>query len=420
VLGKWVSLAWLSPDGHRLLATRVLRGFGYGYLGVVLAIYLEQIGLSTFQVGLVLGAAVAGSAAMNILWSLLADRYGRRRTVATMALLMALGGALFAIGGNVWLLITAAFTGTISASSAEVGPFLTVEQAILPQTTDDIRRTRLFSIYDTLGTLASAFGSLFAGSVAVFAALGLKGADAYRPLFVLYALIGLANLALFARLTPAVETVRIEGVRRFIGVHRSARIVAMLSALFALDALAGGLIIQSLVAYWFHLRWGLSPQALGVLFFCAGLLSGTSLLVAGWLAGRIGLLNTMVFTHLPSNLLLILVPLAPAAWLAVAVYLLRVSLSQMDVPTRRSYTMAVVDPDERTATAGITNASRAVSSAISPVLTGLAFSLAALGLPFIVAGVMKVAYDLLLYVRFRDLRPPEEISRRSGTTGRTS
>jgi MFS family permease len=416
--GHWLKLDWLSPDGRRLLLTRVLRGFGYGYLGVILAIYLEQIGLSTLQVGLVLGAAVAGSAVMNILWSLLADRYGRRRTVATMAVLMALGGALFAVGGSVWVLIAAAFTGTISASSAEVGPFLTVEQAILPQTTDDLKRTRLFAVYDTLGTVAGAVGSLFAGSVAVFAALGLRGADAYRPLFVLYGAIGLANLALFARLSPAVETVRIEGVRRFIGVHRSARVVALLSALFALDALAGGLIIQSLVAYWFHLRWGLSPQALGILFFWAGLLSGSSLLVAGWLAGRIGLLNTIVFTHLPSNLLLILVPLAPASWMAVAVYLARTSLSQMDVPTRRSYTMAVVDPDERTATAGITNASRTVSSAVSPVLTALAFSLAALGLPFIAAGVMKVVYDLLLYFSFRNLHPPEEVARRSRTTGR--
>jgi MFS family permease len=399
----------VSPDGRRLLATRVLRAFGYGYLGVILAIYLQKIGLTTLQVGAVLGAAVAGSAVMNILWSLLADRYGRRRTVITMAVLMVVGGILFAFSDNLWVLLLGAFTGTISASSGEVGPFLTVEQAILPQTASDARRTRLFSVYDTLASFAGAAGALFAGSVAVFARLGLSGANAYRPLFFLYAAIGLANLAVFARLSPAVETARIEGVRRFIGIHRSARTVALLSVLFGLDALAGGFIIQSLVAFWFHLRWGLEAEMLGVLFFFAGLLSGVSLLVAGWMAERVGLLNTMVFTHLPSNVLLILVPLAPAAWLAVALFLARMSLSQMDVPTRRSYTMAVVDPDERTATAGITNASRTLSSAVSPVLTGLAFSVAALGLPFFLAGGLKILYDGLVYLTFRNLRPPEEV-----------
>ena len=401
-------LTWLQPDGKKLLVTRALRTFGYGFLAVALGLYLEQLGLTSFQVGLVLTAAVAGSALMNIFWSLVADRFGRRRTIATMAILMVAGGLVFTVGDRLWLLILGAFTGTISASSAEVGPFMTVEQAILPQTAPDERRTWLFSIYDTLGNLAGAVGALFTGTVGLFAQLGLTGASSYRPLFVVYAGIGFLNLLLFLSLSAGVESGGAEGPRRIAGLHRSAGIVARLSVLFGLDALAGGLVLQSLVAYWFHLRWGLSPATLGALFFWAGLLSSTSLLAAGWLAQRFGLLNTMVFTHLPSNLLLVLVPLAPVSWLAVLFFLARTSISQMDVPTRKSYTMAVVAPDERTAAAGITNVARTVASAVSPLASGAAIAMGALGLPFFVAGGLKVAYDGLIYATFRNVHPPEE------------
>ena len=239
----------------------------------------------------------------------------------------------------------------------------------------------------------------------------LAGADAYRPLFVLYALIGLANLGIFSRLSPVVEVAKVEGERRFIGIHRSRGTVARLSLLFGLDAFAGGFVVQALVAYWFAVRWGLSPEVLGVVFFWVGVVSGLSLLAASWLAARIGLLNTMVLTHLPSNVLLILVPLAPTAWVAVALFLARMSISQMDVPTRQSYSMAIVDPDERTATAGITNVARSVATAASPILTGVAFSVAALGLPFFVAGGLKIVYDVLVYRTFRGVHPPEELSR---------
>ena len=401
-------LDWLQPDGRRLLCTRALRTFGYGYVGVVLGLYLQQLGLSALQVGMVLTAAVAGSALMNVLWSLAADRFGRRRTVATMALLMIAGGLLFALTDRLWLLVLAAGTGTISASSAEVGPFLTVEQAILPQTAPDDRRTWLFGLYDGVGSLAGAAGALCTGAVAIFARLGLTGASSYRPLFVLYAAIGLLNLLLFLSLSSGVEAAHVEGGRRFVGLHRSTGTVTRLSALFGLDALAGGFVVQSIVAYWFHLRWGLSPATLGVLFFWVGLLSGLSLLVASRMARRFGLLNTMVFSHLPSNLLLVLVPLAPAAWIAVLLFLARMSVSQMDVPTRRSYTMAVVDADERTAAAGITNVARTAASAVSPVLSGAAVGVGALGLPFFVAGGLKVLYDGLVYLTFRDVHPPEE------------
>jgi len=401
-------LAWLSTDGKKLLVTRILRTFAYGYLTVVIAIYLARLGLDTIQVGLVLSAAIFGSALMTVLWALVADRYGRRRTVATMAILMIAGGLIFAFGSTFPLLVLGAFTGTISATSSEVGAFLTVEQAILPQTASPERRTWLFSIYAFVANVAQAVGSLFAGSVAAFAALGLAGADAYRPLFVLYAVIGLLNLLIFLSLSDKVEAARVEGERRFFGVHRSAGTVAKLGALFGLDAFAGGLVVQSLVAYWFFVRWGFDPGALAVLFFFVNILSGVSLLAAGWLAGRIGLINTMVFTHLPSNLLLVLVPLMPTAGLAAALFLARMSISQMDVPTRQSYTMAVVDPDERTATAGLTNVARSTASAVAPAVTGWAFSVAALSLPFFVAGALKVVYDMLIFFSFRGLRPPEE------------
>jgi MFS family permease len=404
-------LPWLSADGKKLLLTRVLRTFAYGYLSVVVGVYLDLLGLDPLRIGVVLTAAIAGSAVMTVFWSLVADRYGRRRTVATMALLMAVGGAAFALTDSFVVLLLAGFTGTISATSSEVGVFQTVEQAILPQTAPDERRTWLFAVYNTLATFAGALGALFAASVGLFAALGLHGADAYRPLFVLYALAGLANFAIFLTLSERVERAHIGGERRFIGVHRSRGTVAKLSALFGLDAFAGALVVQSFVAYWFFLRWGLEPGLLAVIFFWVGVLSGLSLLAAGWLASRIGLLNTMVLTHLPSNALLMLVPLAPSAPLAVGLFLLRMSLSQMDVPTRQSYTMAIVDPDERIATAGITNVARTTASAISPTLTGLAFSAAALGLPFFVAGGLKIVYDGLIYVTFRKVRPPEEAVR---------
>jgi len=410
VTGGW--LRWVTPDGRRLLLARVLRTFAYGYLSVVLGVYLDRLGLDPTRIGTVLTSAIAGSAVMTVAWSVFADRYGRRRTISTMAVLMAIGGLAFAMTDSIAILVLAGFTGTISATNSEVGVFQTVDQAMLPQTAPDARRTWLFAVYNTLAMFGGAIGALFAASVGIFERLGLTGADAYRPLFVLYALVGLANLALFAGLTDKLELTRVEGERRSLGIHRSRRTVAKLAALFSIDAFAGGLVVQSLVAYWFYIRWGLDPGQLAVLFFAVNVLSGLSLLAAGWLAARFGLLNTMVFTHLPSNLLLVLVPVMPTAALAVAIFLLRMSISQMDMPTRQSYTMAVVDPDERAATAGLTNVARTASSAFSPLVTGVAFAAGSFALPFFLAGALKIAYDGLVYVTFRGVRPPEEVRSR--------
>jgi MFS family permease len=402
-------LNWITGDGRLLLAARVLRTFGYGYLAVVLGLYLAALGMSAFVIGLVTAAAIGGSAAMTVAWSLAADRYGRRRTVMTMAVLMAIGGLLFAVASSPWLLLLAAFTGTISATSSEVGVFNTVDQAVLPQVVAPDRRTWAFATYGLIGNLSQAAGALSAALVGVFSSIGLHGADAYRPLFWLYAAIGIANLALFSRLSERVELALVEGPRRFLGIHRSRATIVRLSALFGLDAFAGGFVVLALVSYWFELRWGLSPAWLGVIFFWAGVLSALSFLAAGWLATRIGLLNTMVFTHLPSNVLLILVPLMPTAWLAVVLFLARMSVSQMDVPTRQSYTMAIVDTDERTAAAGITNVARSVATAISPPIAGYAFSVAALGIPFFLAGGLKIVYDLLVWRSFRRIQPMKDL-----------
>jgi MFS family permease len=328
--------------------------------------------------------------------------------VITVALLMAAGGCLFALASSPVLLLLAAFTGTISATSSEVGVFNTVDQAILPQVVPPERRTWAFATYGLVGNLSQAAGALSAGLIGVFSSLGLHGADAYRPLFWLYAAIGFANMVLFSRLSDGVEMAKLDGPRAFIGIGRSRSLVVRLSALFGLDAFAGGFVVLALVSYWFSLRWGLSPEWLGVVFFWAGVLSAFSFLAAGWLAARIGLLNTMVFTHLPSNLLLMLVPLMPTAWLAVALFLARMSLSQMDVPTRQSYSMAIVDPAERTATAGITNVARSVATTISPPIAGYALSITAMAVPFLLAGGLKIVYDLLLWRAFRGIHPPEE------------
>jgi MFS family permease len=396
----------VGRDGRLLLAARALRMFGYGYVSVVLGLYLRSLGFDDLTVGLLLGAALGGTALMTVAWTLLADRVGRRRTLLVTAALMCVAGLLFAVGDAAWIFALAALTGTITPSRAELGVFTTIDQAVLPATaSSSSQRTWLFSAYGLIGAAAGALGSLFAGTTDLLGGAGLAETDAFRVLFAVYAAIGLANLLLFAGLSDAVE----EGAgvgRRFSGVHRSRGIVLRLAGLFAVDAFAGGFVVQALVAYWFALRWDLQPGELGVLFFVAGVLSAASFAGAGWLAGRIGLLNTMVFSHIPSNLFLILVPLAPTAPLAAAAFLARSALSQMDVPTRQSYTMALVDPDERVATAGIANVVRSLAAIGSPMLAGVAFGTAAIGLPFMVAGGLKIAYDLALYRMLRPVQLP--------------
>jgi MFS family permease len=389
--------------------------FGYGSLAVVLVLYLAALGLDALTIGAILTLTLIGDTLISLWLTTHADRLGRRRVLVAGSLLMVAAGIAFAATSWVPLLVLAATIGVISPTGNEVGPFLAVEQAALSETTPDARRTPVFAWYNLAGYVATAFGALSAGiATQVLLGAGLVEVDAYRAIVVGYAVIGLALAAVFARIGPAVEVrpARAQDgadIRGRLGLGRSRRIVLRLSSLFALDAFAGGFVPQSLMAYWFHLRFGVEPALLGSTFFGANLLSAVSSLSAARIAARIGLINTMVFTHLPSNVLLILVPLMPTLPLAIGCLLLRYTLSQMDVPTRQSYVMAVVDPRERSAAAGVTGIARTTGAAISPALSApLVASAGLASAPFFLAGGLKVVYDLLLYRSFRsDVRGRE-------------
>jgi MFS family permease len=402
----------MTADARLLFATRIARMFGYGLLSVVLVLYLVALGIDGVMVGVILTLTLLGDAAISLWLTTHADRLGRRRILIVGAALMLLAGIVFAVAGDPWILLLAATIGVISPSGNEVGPFLAVEQASLSQTLPDRERTRVFGWYNLVGSLATAAGALAAGFVAQsLLGSGASEVDSYRAIVLGYAIIGIALAALFSRLSAAVEVpAAVEtSVATRLGLHRSRGIVLRLAALFSLDAFAGGFVMQSLIAYWFHQRFGADPAALGAIFFGANILAGISALAAARLAARIGLINTMVFTHLPSNVLLILVPLMPTLPLAVAVLLARFAISQMDVPTRQSYTLAVVEPDERSAAAGVTGIARSLGAAVSPSLaTPLLQSVPLAGLPFIIGGSLKIVYDLLVLRAFSAVRPPEE------------
>jgi predicted MFS family arabinose efflux permease len=338
-----------------------------------------------------------------------ADRIGRKRMLIAGALLMAAGGAAFASTRSALLLMIIATIGVFSPSGSEVGPFLSIEQASLSQLVPSSRRTQVFARYVLTGAFATALGALAGGAGAgALLSRGLSTPQSYRVLLWCYCGFGLLLAVLFLRLSPAIEALPTTVKSRF-GLHRSRGAVMRLSALFAMDAFAGGFIVQSLLALWFHLRFGFDVTKLGALFFGVNMMAGFSALLAARIASKIGLINTMVFTHLPSNVLLMLVPLMPNATLAVILMLVRYSISQMDVPTRQSYTIAIVDPDERSAAAGITGIARSVGAAVSPAISGALIANAALiAAPFYIAGGLKIVYDLLIYRSFKRLRPPEE------------
>lgn len=414
-LPEATALRTLSRDGRLLFVTRMVRMFAYGFLAVVLALYLAQIGLDEGQIGLLLSATLVGDAIISLWITAVADRVGRRRMLILGAGLLMAAGAVFALSGNLVLLTLAAIVGTISPSGNEVGPFLSIEQAALPQTTTNEQRTSVFAWYNLAGSFATAVGALCGGGLAsLMQGIGSTPLDSYRIVIMGYALCGVLLAACFSRLSPAVESHPMEAVSvpRAFGLHRSKGIVARLSALFMLDAFAGGLVVQSLVAYWFYRRFGVNEATLGAIFFGANLFAGLSALAAARVAARFGLINTMVWTHIPSNLLLMLVPLMPTMPLAVLVLLARFCISQMDVPTRQSYVVAVVAPDERSAAAGITTIARTAATALSPLVAGALLGASLFSVPFFLAGGLKIAYDLALYRSFRAIKPPEE--RREG------
>ena len=405
----------ITRDGGLLFVTRIARMFGYGFLSVILVLYLAQVGLSETKIGLLLTLTLVGDTIISLWITTKADRLGRRRMLIVGAILMLFAGGLFAITHNFLLLLIAATIGVISPSGYEVGPFLSIEQASLSQIVPNERRTNVFAWYNLVGSFATALGSLAGGAlVQALQGSGTTPLGSYRTIVIGYAVIGAMLGVLFTRLSSAVEisTDSKHSATAFktrFGLHRSRGVVLKLSALFSLDAFAGGFVLQSILAYWFHIRFNVQPAILGSIFFGANILAGLSALTAAWVASKIGLIRTMVFTHIPSNILLILVPLMPNLPLAITVLLMRFSISQMDVPTRQSYTIAVVEPDERSAAAGITGIARTTGASLSPVFTGaMLANTALLNVPFFLSGGLKIVYDLLLYRNFLSIKPPEE------------
>ena len=397
----------LTRDGRLLFLTRCTRLFAYGALSVVLVFYLTSLGLTASQTGILLTLTLVGDTVVSFYLTTRADRIGRRRMLIVGALLMAAAGLAFAYTRNFVFLVVAGTLGVISPSGNEVGPFLPIEQAALSHVVPGQARTTVFSWYTLAGSFATAAGALSGGALShVLQQKALPAVESYRVVVLLYAGLGVALALLFTRLSPAAEVS--ESGAGSLGIGRSRAVVLRLSGLFALDSFAGGFVVQSFAAYWFYLRFGVNPATLGAIFFWANVLAGISALLASRLAARFGLVRTMVFTHLPSNILLILVPLMPSLPLATLVLLARFSISQMDVPTRQSYIMAVVGPEERSAAGGITGVARTIGAALAPMFAGLLYARPAwMSVPFFIAGALKVLYDVLLYRGFAAVQPPE-------------
>jgi len=405
----------LPRDGRILFATRIIRLFAYGAMSVVLALYLVSGGFTKQQVGRLISFTLLGDVVVTLLISTTADSLGRRRMLVLGAGLMVMAGLVFAMTRNPVLLIVAAFIGIVSPNGNEIGPFLSLEQASLTDVIPASSRTQVFAWYNLVGSFSTALGALAGGNLArALQRSGWSDWASYRVIIFAYAAFGLILAGLFLLISPRVEvktsgTAQQQTGKPQFGLHKSKSVVFKLAGLFSIDAFGGGFVGQSILILWFATRWQADSAMLGTIFFWANLLAGLSALSASWVASKIGLIKTMVFTHLPSNILLMLVPLMPSLPLAIIMLLLRFSISQMDVPTRQSYTMAVVSPDERSAAAGVTSIARSIGSAISPTLAGMLIANPILmGIPFFIGGGLKIIYDVTLYRMFVTVKPPEE------------
>jgi MFS family permease len=393
----------------RILAAKGMRAIGDGYVSVLLPVYLLELGCSPLEVGILASVTLAGSGALALLVGLHAHRYHYRSLLLAASVLMVATGIGFAVVTDFWPLLLIAFVGTLNPSSGDVSVFLPLEHSLLARFVDDRDRTAVFAKYSLVGALAAAVGSLAAGLPTLAAARwGWTARGAMQAMFVLYALTAIGIAAIYAGLPRAATA---EARKPPAPLTRSRGRVYTLAALFSVDSFAGGLVVQSLFALWLYQRHGLTPATTGTIFFWTGVLSAVSFLVAVRIARRIGLVNTMVFTHIPANVCLILVPFAPSLAVVLVLLMIRALLSQMDVPTRSSYVMAIVLPEERPAAASITSVPRSLASAASPFLAGWMLGLSPFGWPLVAAGGLKIAYDLALLTVFRKVRPPEEAAR---------
>lgn len=402
---QWVPQ--LTRDGWLLYATFSLRLIAYGFVSVILGLYLAALGLDSRAIGLVFAAAVGGGGVMTAALSWVADAWGRRRVLVTSALLMAVAGAVFATSSNLVVLLVAAAVGTLSPSGSEVGPFLSIEQAILPRTTRNDQRTIAFADYNFIGQAVGALGS---GAAVVPSLLRLDPVSGYRALMWTYAVVGLVLAVLFSRLSDRVETRRRGPARKARPGLVSARGRAFkFAGLYALDSLGSGFVMQSLVFYWFNLRFGIDVRGLGAIAVATDVLAALSFLAAPWVARHVGLLLAAILPHVVSNLLLIAVGLVPSGQLAVGLWLVRYLFAQMERPARQSYTMAVLPEDERAAASGVMSVARNGAAAVAPGLAGALLVIPTIGLPFFAAGCIKLVYDGALFMMFRRVQPPEEI-----------
>jgi MFS family permease len=396
-----------NADARRLLTTRALRGLADGAVSVLLPSYLTAIGFSPLHVGAIVFGTLLGSAALTLWVGLVTDRLGRRRVLLAACALMLLTGIGFATTTAFWPLFVVAVVGTLNPSAGDVSLFLPVEQAALAEAAEPRDMTAMFALYNVAGAMAGAFGALASGVPAILAARrGWALASALRSGFVAYSIIALIAFSFYQRLSPAIEVER-QPVKSA-PLAKSRAIVIRLAALFSIDSFGGGFVIQSLLALWLFRRFNISVQVAGAFFFAAGILGSLSQFISSALAARFGRINTMVFTHLPSNAMLIFAALMPTPALTMAFLLMRYSTSQMDVPARQSYVMAVVPPEERAAAATVTNVPRSLASALAPLPAGAMLDWSSFGWPLICAGTLKAIYDILLLIQFRAVKPSDE------------
>ncbi|MGI9009625.1 MAG: MFS transporter [Nitrososphaeraceae archaeon] len=403
---------WISIDGKLLLCARIVRTFAYGFLSVILAIYLKLIGFDDLLIGIILSATLINSVIFTLFASFYADRLGRRNVLLLYAIMMSISGAIFFITENPLALIIGALIGTLNITGSETSAFLSIEQSILPQTIKDNRkRNTLFGFYNMAGTFAMGAGILIVNlPVLIQNEFEFDQIYAIKLLFLFYSLLGILIIGIYLKLSSSIE-IKKEKIFKPLSKTlnpKSKKIVAKLSGLFAIDSFAGGFAIQSIVSFWFFTKFDIDLSTISYIFSIGSVLTAFSYLIAAKIADKIGLINTMVFTHIPSNILLILLAVAPNLEIAILFYMVRMALSQMDVPTRQSYIVAVVEEDERTASAGITNLSRNIAQAISPSITGYIIGFLSLSAPFIIGGLLKILYDITLYINFRKIKPAEE------------
>ncbi len=418
-------LSWINRDGKLVLLTNGIRSFAYGFVSIILLIYLNLVGFSLLQTGIIVSLILVSGLVTTILSSIYADRVGRRRFLFIVGVMMAITGLIYALTTNPILLILGALTGTLSPTGSDITTFLPLEQAMLPQSSSQERRNALYAVYNTTGQLTQSGGILLSAMPVFFEGyFHLSQVDSYRPLFAVYSALAFVLAVLYLSIssrmelqTPAIRLDEKENKESAIdratrGATKLSReskmLIAKFSAIIGVDALAGGFVIQTIISFWFYKNYNVPLQYLSLIFFVTGVLSSFSILLAGWLADRIGAINTMVFTHLPANLFLMAIPLAPNLFGALAFFFARSMITTMDVPARQAYTVSVVKPHERTAAAGMTSISRNSARTVSPSLSTYALQFVSQALPFFIAGSIYICTDLTLFFVFRNVKEMRE------------